>query len=231
MRKTIILIIILIVVGLVGYYIWTDFVKPKSGTGLFPDLDRPINTQDEMARNKIEELSSALKENKDLSSYWLDLASYRKLIGDYEAAIEIWEYMIVKWPEDYKAFLNLGNLYGYYLHDFSKAEEYFLEAIEKNPHYILSYISIYEFYIDTEKPDLAVGILLNGLEKNLNNVDLFSLLGKHYKDVNDLVNARKYYGMALDEVQKAGDVNMAEQFKEALGHVRDRKSEISDGSQ
>lgn len=204
-----------------GYYIWQDFTKDvrHSVSNKIPDLDRPINTQEEMARDKIEELSNALKQNSSLADHWLELASYRKLIGDYEASREIWEYMTTKWPDDNKAFLNLGNLYGYYLHDFPKAEEYFLKALEKNPYYIVGCVTVYEFYKDTEKPDLALEIIFRSLEKSPLNVDLLSVLGKHYKDEGDIESARKYYEMALVEVRVAGDEAMAEQFKQQLDNL------------
>ena len=195
MRIKLIVIILVIVAG-AGYYIWHDLKEdnletefPSVSTSQMPSLDREINITaniadetKELAKSKIEEVRGNLRENADLRSSWLDLASYYKLIGDFEGAREVWEYMISKDDSDYVPCYNLGNLYGYYLKDFGKAEEYYNKAIEKNPNYIASYATFYDFYIDYEKPDLAEGVLIQGLEANPDNPELTQLLELHRKN-------------------------------------------------
>ena len=118
-----------------------------------PDLDKPIVIQAALstqaaakARATITDLTAELKKNPDLYSSWLELGSYRKLIGDSRAALEIWQYVSKNWPSDSVAFNNLANLYIYELPDFNKAEEYLLKAIQKAPHQTSYYYNAYEFY-------------------------------------------------------------------------------------
>ena len=183
-RKIILFSIILIVVAGAGYYIWSDYKKigPEENVSQ-PSLEREINITANipeetktMAGEKIEELRANLKENDDLRSSWLDLASYYKLVGDYAGAEEVWKYMASKSDTDFVPYYNLATLYAYYLKDFSKAEEYFNKAIEKNPNYIATYAAFYDFYINYEKPDLAKSVLERGLQANPGNEELTQLL-------------------------------------------------------
>jgi len=188
-RKIILFSIILIVVAGAGYYIWSDYKKigPEENVSQ-PSLEREINITANipeetktMAGEKIEELRANLKENDDLRSSWLDLASYYKLVGDYAGAEEVWKYMASKSDTDFVPYYNLATLYAYYLKDFSKAEEYFNKAIEKNPNYIATYAAFYDFYINYEKPDLAKSVLERGLQANPGNEELTQLLQMHEK--------------------------------------------------
>ena len=58
---------------------------------------------------------------------WLVLGVYRKMIGDYESAKEVWEYASAIRPQNSVSFNNLGELYAYYLKDNAKAEKIILK--------------------------------------------------------------------------------------------------------
>jgi tetratricopeptide (TPR) repeat protein len=171
-----------------GFYGWTSFVnkggrqsQKPSGTSTvndlelkIPDLDREINIPSNVpesiaksARSKIKELSAALKKNPDLFNLWMDLGSYRKAIGDYEAARDIWEYASAIRPKNSISFGNLGSLYALYLRDYEKAEFNFLKAIENDPHAVYLYYKAFEFYRDFMKDkDKARAIIERGIEAN-----------------------------------------------------------------
>lgn len=126
-----------------------------------PDLDRPMTVtadlseeQKNNARKEILRAVAALKQDADSQSDWLALAIYRKTIGDYDGAREIWEYTAAVRPAEAVSLHNLGNLYAFELHDLGKAETYYLQAIEREPRLGYVYYTTYEFYRYFKK-DLA----------------------------------------------------------------------------
>jgi tetratricopeptide (TPR) repeat protein len=201
------------------YFIWRGFKgvpadtlsaqnpEEKKPSGLPPPgLDRPINITEDIPETvskasleKIAFLVAELKKNPDYFSAWLDLGSYRKLIGDWEGAIEAWEYAGAIRPLNYISFSNLGDLYHYYLKDFPKAEKNLLKALENEPTFISGYIALHELYSFSfkEKSHLADDILLQGISKNPENVVLLSRLASYYLSAGDRAKAREYYGKAL----------------------------------
>jgi len=143
-----------------------------------PDLNRtiPSGTTENIKQNIIS-LSNDLKTNIKSFSLWTNLGLYRKLAGDYEGAKQSWEYSSLLRPRFALSFLNLANLYGYYLKNNIKAEENFLKAIEAEPTEIYSYISASSFYTDVMKDKIkAVGIINKGIENNPKSEELKTIL-------------------------------------------------------
>jgi tetratricopeptide (TPR) repeat protein len=144
----------------------TEFVKIEEGSPVPPQVtpsaeDEPIplnlvkpvtitaNLTKESRVNalkRIEELRAELRENDDLYSNWMALALQMKLVGEYRAAEEIWQYAAERWFVESTPYGNLANLYLYELPNPGKAEEYFLKAIERQPRLVNGYYSAYEFY-------------------------------------------------------------------------------------
>ena len=127
---------------------------------------------------KIQDLSSQLKKDSDNLENWLVLGVYRKTIGDYEGAREVWEYASAIRPQNSISFNNLGELYAYQLKDNAKAEENYKKAIENDPSAIYIYRNFFDFYRyfakDTAK---ARAILEQGIAANpTTSSDLKNLL-------------------------------------------------------
>lgn len=180
-NKIVLGIIVLFLAGGVGYYIWHDLNKKNQLEQLeqveqpkIPDLNKPINITanlpedaKKIAQEKIEKLSSELKQNPNLFENWLVLGIYRKIIGDFEGAKECWEYVAALNPKSSTPFNNLGDLYAYYLKDYKKAEENFLIAIKNGPDQIYIYRSLYDFYRYVIKDDVkAKKTLEQGIATN-----------------------------------------------------------------
>ncbi len=153
-----------------------------------PNLDRPFNVTTDLpedaqkiAKDKIEKLTSELKQNPALFEDWLVLGIYRKMLGDYEGAKECWEYAAAINPQSPTPFNNLGDLYAYYLNDSQKAEENFLKAIKNGPDQIYIYRSTYELYRYALKDDAkARAILEQGIKANpTTSQDLQNLLNNY----------------------------------------------------
>lgn len=90
-------------------------------------------------------IASLKKEPKYVD--WSDLGIYRKAAGDYKGAEEIWTYLINASPRGTDAYINLGDLYMYYLHNNTKAEPMFLKAVEVSPRVVEAYRRIVDFYV------------------------------------------------------------------------------------
>lgn len=153
-------------------------VSPDSASKT-PNLDWPVKVvtklPDAVATNaikRIRELTDELRNNKDLYSSWLELASNRKLIGDYTAAEEIWIYVTQNWSDDPIAYSNLADLYLMVHHDNERAETYLLRAIKRDPGQVMFYENAYSFYRFVKKNlPQAQGILEEGIGKNPRNAE------------------------------------------------------------
>ena len=122
-----------------------------------PDLNRPVVSTDSVtvsaetivrATEKILSLQTQLKKNPADFPAWLDLAMYQKMAGDYQGSIISWTYAGILAPSNSVSFGNLGNLYAYYLHDKTKAEIYYKQAISKDPTQAYLYGQLAEVYRD-----------------------------------------------------------------------------------
>ena len=160
-----------------------------------PNLDMEIKITAEMSEDakkivtaKIQNLSSQLKKDSDNLENWLVLGVYRKIIGDYEGAREVWEYAGAIRPQNSVSFNNLGELYAYYLKDNKKAEENYAKAIENDPSAIYIYRNFFDFYRYVAKDTIkARAILEKGIAANLaTSSDLKSLLQNVQPATSDL---------------------------------------------
>ncbi len=170
-------------------------------------IDEPVvvkarlsEASEKLALEKIKESSDLIRLNYNYANPWYDLGAYRKLIGDYDGAIRVWSFIKKIRPDDYVSLSNLGDLYAFTLGDYSRAEEYFLESIARNPQNVDAYIQIaliYEYH-DTPKLTLTEPLLLNGISANPKDSNLKIALGRYYQKVGDLESARFYFEKALE---------------------------------
>ncbi len=129
-----------------------------------PILARPIPAgADVDIVSEIKKLVELISGNYDFRDGWINLGIYREKIKDYEGAAEAWEYASAIRPFDPVPLINLGDLYGYYVHDNKKAEEYFLKAIGVKPNEAYSYYRAYEFYVDIAEIAKAKSVLERGI--------------------------------------------------------------------
>lgn len=196
-KKLILIILILLLAGGVGYYIYSDYVShrvantnntpaPTSGIGevneitkeeiekQMPDLDKEIVVKIDLPANiksetimDIHDIIQKLKENYDDMQLWLQLGLLRKLLGDYDGAIEAWQFVNLIRPNNFVSFGNLGDIYTLYLKDSGKAEENYLKALKNGPEQTYLCQKVYEFYRYVMQDDVkAKEILKKGIEIN-----------------------------------------------------------------
>lgn len=174
---------------------------------LMPDVLGPVvitaNLPEEtknQARKEIKELADMINSNYNYLQAWLQLGILRKFTGDLEGARQAWEFAAILRPDNAVAFNNLGNLYGYYLQDYPKAEANYLKSIEKDPKNIDAYKSLAEIYQYSyaAKAGEADDILLRGIESNPQDPTLMVALARYYADIGNKEGAVTYYKRALD---------------------------------
>lgn len=155
---------------------------------LVPDLSRPVTFRQglvfteeakTMITNKIVGLQADLRKDKTDLEKWLDLAMYQKTSGDYEGAKISWQYVANVATKDFVALGNLGNLYAYYIRDNAMAEDYYKQALLRDPKQSYLYIQLAEVYRDVFKDmDKARAIIDQGLSKVPNDPGLMDFKSK-----------------------------------------------------
>lgn len=193
-----------------------------------PNLDRVVfgDTVQADLRNQltsqIKETSATLKNNTGYFDGWIMLGTLRKMAGDYEGARDAWEYASATNPSNYVSFGNLGDLYQYYLKDYPRAEKNMLTIIKNKADNIAGYRNLYNLYTQSykEKINEAPKILLSGLSKNPNNLDLIVLLAQYYVGVGDKSNATKYYELGITQAEKEGNVSLKQSLESELSGLK-----------
>lgn len=173
-----------------------------------PNLKLPVvnyshidNTAFEVAAQNIGILANDLQKDPKDELKWLNLAIFRKMLGDYQASVEILNYIAILWPKDYVPYNNLADLYQFYLKTYPLAEKNWLKVIELKPDYPEAYENLFNLYASAykEKQALALPILLKGLTYNPRSTDLMLFLARYYRSVGDTEKATTYYNKAIDQ--------------------------------
>lgn len=151
-------------------------------------ISRPIKisaplseTDKKRAEAKIKEISDLIKSNYDMIYAWYDLGAYRRVIGDFEGTAEAWTFTTLIRPEDFVAYHNLGDLYGFYMKDYPKSEEHYFKSIQNNPQNVQAYLDLATIYesVYKEKVNQVEIILLRGLQANPGNAGLQAALDRY----------------------------------------------------
>ncbi len=136
-----------------------------------PDSVRPNE------RAEMERIISELKKNPSNAALWSELGLYRKETGDYEGARQAWEFAYELQPANSIIAENLGVLYGYYLKNGLKSEEFFRAAIALEPQSIHLRLRLFELYRDVfQDKGKARAAIEDALKDNPGNEQLMALL-------------------------------------------------------
>lgn len=142
-------------------------------------VNAPLSEADrKRAEGKLKELVYLIQADYDNIYAWYDLGAYRRVIGDFDGAAEAWTFGTLIRPKDYISYHNLGDLYGFYVKDYSKSEENYLKSIQNNPKNVQAYLDLATIYesVYKEKINQVESILLQGLQANPGNSRLQSTL-------------------------------------------------------
>lgn len=125
----------------------------------------------EKHKKYLEELVAAIKKNLGDFESWMAVGIHKKFFNNFVGARDAWEYAKLISPETVLPYLNLANLYAYYLHDPKHAEENFVAAAKLDPNNIFG--SVYQaanFYRDFGIKDRALAFYKEVLKTSPNDV-------------------------------------------------------------
>lgn len=175
------------------------------------DLDPEIA---KLYQAKYDQVKVLLEKNPASFNDWLALAIFKKGVGDFEGARDIYLYCAKIRPTSSLPFVGLADLYSGYFNDGIKAEEYIKQAIanDKNDYsLVLKLADIYRYKI-SGKENLYEETILNGLQKFPDNIDLTSALATYYRQAEQISKAIEYYEklVALDSNNKTAKEDLEE---------------------
>ena len=194
-----------------------------------PDLDRAIVVSDktlpaEVTSGAVEKLKTVIavaKKNPADYQAWTSIGLYRKMIGDYQGAAEVWLYVLNFQKQNHLVMSNLGNLYAQNLKDYPRAEKYYLMNLSLQPNNFEGYINLYQLYKNQYKEKIAQApvILKQGIEKNPDSIILMIELARHYKVAGDIKSAQVYYEQAIGVAVKIKDTSIEKSLREELAGI------------
>ncbi len=104
---------------------------------------------------------------------WMALGNFKKFFNNFIGARDAWEYAKIVAPNQPVTYLNLANLYGYYLNDPKKAEVNYLVAVSLDSFGAYGGLySIANYYKDFGFKDKALEFYKKALELNPNDLAL-----------------------------------------------------------
>lgn len=169
--------------------------------------NRPINVtaellpaMEKLAREKIANAASMIVDDYNYDTPWLELGAYRKIIGDYEGAIQAWLFLSEIRPNAFVPLHNIGDIYAFTLKNYNKGEQYLLGSLELNEGNIQGYTALASLYNNVPefgKRDKVDDILFRGLKVDGNNLMLLTTLASYYRDIGARELARVYFKKAL----------------------------------
>lgn len=150
----------------------------------------------------------AIKDNKpssedfkDLNEDYLTVATGYNILGDFEKAEESYKKMLEAFPNDYKANLNLGDLY-ISMKQYRQAGKQYLRVVEKYPADYRVYSKLATLYYDYAKLDEPSKIKKASMvyEWGIKNADDKKVLYKDYAFFAE--NYAKDYAKAADALRE-----------------------------
>lgn len=198
--------------------------KPK-----IPDLSLSVTNYshlDEAAFRAVSqnmaEVAQGLKKDPNNELGWLNLGVYRKMLGDYQEAANIINYVAIVWPDDYAPYNNLADLYQFYSKNYPLAEKNWLKVIELRPNYLQAYENLYNLYKDPnykEKEAKALPVLLQGLGANPKSIELMLGIARHYRLVGDTDKSAVYYTKGIDEAKLEKNEQLEASLRSELAEI------------
>lgn len=169
-----------IVAGMIDAEVSSTTLAKLNMATLDKSIVQPKNAVPEMFKKtetSIKGFIAKLREKPGDFGGWLDLGTYRKMIEDYIGAKEAWENAAILAPKNALPLSNIGSLYGYYLKNNVKAEEYYLASIRVEPSSGFWYYQAFNFYREVmNDPIKAKNIIEEGLKNNPYDEDLKTIL-------------------------------------------------------
>ena len=212
MRKKIILISLISILVLAGaglaiFWVYNNWSKssvkilepPKNLLKLeIEGKDLSAETVQRFQKD-FDEVKTILEKNPRNFNNLLFLGVIKKSVGDYKGARDVLEYAGQLRPKSSTPFSSLADLYGYFLNDPQKAEANFLKALENDPYSYSIFLNLADFYRYKYlgKEDLYDKVLLSGLERIPEEVNIIAALAAYYRETGQTDKAITFYERLL----------------------------------
>jgi tetratricopeptide (TPR) repeat protein len=163
-----------------------------------------------LEKNINETIALVQKNPKDVEG-WVSLGNNRKIVADYDGAIEIWKYASALAPKYVVPLQNIADTYHFYIKNYVQSEIFWKKAITLEPQNPDLYKGLFDLYTLSykEKASLAETTLLEGIKQSSENIDLIVYLAEYYKNSGRKEDARTYYQKAVVQATKIGDTTRA----------------------
>ncbi len=212
MGKTVKIAIALILVAAAGFFTYREFSKTVPQDADLEALKASIIAEakitktdltEEQRDKYLEQLKTAreavINANFDTLQGINDVAILKQYLGDYEGAIDAWEYANIIRPQNSLSFSNLAALYHFELQEYDKAEKNYLISIANDPDDIPTIRNLFELYFYALKDNgKAEALLLDSIKNNPEAADLYSLTGSFYQQIGNKEKAIEYYQKHLE---------------------------------
>ena len=219
-KKSIQIIILVILVLTIGFYFFNEFYLSERNSvkqagkevGLEDIFEFKVVRKDltpesiEKYRKSIENHKNFILESPDKFSFSSvnSIAMTKRILHDFEGAEKVWQYLSYKSPENSLSYFNLAILYMEDFKDNKKAEENFKIVLENskkdanNAQYYRAILDFYTYYYPENNIE-AEKMLLEALEREnkTDEFEIFVLLATYYKNDNQELKAKEYWQKAL----------------------------------
>lgn len=144
---------------------------------------------------RFEETKTRLQSDPDSFNDWLYLGVLKKGAGDYEGARDVFIYAGQIRPQSSTPFVNLADLYAYFLNESAKAEASLQTAIANDPNDYNLYLALADIYRYkfTDGGAKYEQTLLAAVAKFPDNANLIAPLAAYFRDTNQTAKAIQWY--------------------------------------
>jgi len=211
-KNIVILIIIAILIGLGGYFLFQNVYKRSmvdsdniidwDNTEEIFNIDIPSDFDDtkmERLEEKIATAKQALDTDRENTWTWIVVGNMYEFVQDYDRAIAAYEQALSLQEMEVISLSNLAYIYEKYKPDFDKAEYYYKRLLESNPNIPVNYLNFAQFYdFRINDKQKAEQTYLDGLDNTENNPDVLVAIIRFYERENRLDEAKKYANLLLE---------------------------------
>lgn len=203
-------------------------VQDGTYSGELPPLDYEVqfsqNTDEAVRaaiRVKVAELQEKLAETPYDGNLWMELALRYHTANDYQAALQVWEFIVSVTPNNVTALGNLGRLHHFDLKNFETAEGYFKKAIEANPARPEAYYELFDLYRYSYKKDTtaAVDIMKQAGEQFPEDYGIPAGIATYYREKGQRALARTYFEQALVLARNQGNLSAVQSITNELANL------------
>jgi tetratricopeptide (TPR) repeat protein len=184
----------------------------KKPTSMQPDVFKVF-------QDKAQAAQDALEKNPSDSNSWLSLAQYLMALGNTDASVQIWTYLVRTQPGLLQPY---GNLAAVAVEEkkYTSAEKYYREAISRNIISTQYYHDLFDVLRMQKKETEAGQVLADGTGKFPAALDLYVVKARYEKELGDIVAAKQAYATAIELAEKGADASIVSQLKEELAQVK-----------